>query len=241
MSEEIKKDADGKVIPNDAPKTVPVEEFNKLKEQMDNLNKGIATYRDEAKAANDSAKEIATKYEDLEKKFKEKENIDDDENLTPEERKKFDAFARKSGFVTEKDLKSQEAKSQQENAKAMENQAVSEFLEKHPEYDDDEKWKEVMQEFNLYKTPANITGYRALLERVHKGLNPKARDTAKAEARADIINRSRLSLGGGSQGGAGEGGKDSDIDKLQARYPNLSRDQIETRLAEIDALAKAKK
>lgn len=239
MSEEIKKDADGNPIVE--PKAPTAEEFKKVTDQIENLNKGIATYRDAAKAAEDKATEIATKYEELEKKFKEKEDIDDDDDLSPEERKKFNAFAKKSGFVTEKDLKQEAAKSQTELAKSIENQAVTEFLEKHPEYDKDEEWQKVMEEFNLYRTPTTLTGYRALLDRVHKSINPNAKDKAKAEARAEIINRSRLSLGGGSQGGAGEGGKDADIEKLQARYPNLSRDQIEQRLQEIDALAKDKK
>lgn len=234
MSEEIKKDANGNPI--EEPKAPTAEEFNALKTQLDNLNKGIATYRDEAKAANEKTAEIAKKYEDLEKKFKEKEDIDEDDDLTPEERKKFNAFVKKQGFVTEKDLIDKQRESAVENAKSLEGQAVAEFLEKHPEYDDDEKWKVVMEEFQLYRTPTTLTGYRAILDKVHKSLNPKAKDNAKAEARAEIINRSRLSLGGGSQGGASEDKHEEEIEKLQTKYPNLSRDQIEQRLAEIDAL-----
>ena len=208
-----------------------------MKTQIDNLNKGIASYRDEAKAANDRVKELAQKFEATAEKKLPPKNIE----LSEKDEEKFIAMAEKMGLVKDEDLKAERERFLADSVKNIETTAVNEFLEKHPEFDDDAKWKEVMDEFNLYKTPTNITGYRKLLERVYKSFGDSSvTEKARASARAEIINRSRLSMGGGSQGGADTGDAKA-VEDMQRKYPSLSRDQIENRLAEIKSLYPTKK
>jgi hypothetical protein len=213
--------------------------IEKLNGQVENLNKGIGTYRDEAKAAKETADkatataaEALAKLGEFEKLFQKKEA---GVELTEEEEKKFAAYAKKNNLATKADIAAQRAEAQQGTVKAFEDQAVSEFLEQNPEYDDDEKWKEVMTEFALYRPPTTIAGYRALLNRIHKDLTKAAGDDAQARARAAIINRSKLGLGGGRQS-ASEDEAEAKIDALHKKYPHLSRDQIVERLSEIDKL-----
>lgn len=214
------------------------EAIAKLKEQIDNLTKGIATYRDAAKNAEESAKQAKEAYEAA---LKEREPKVE---LSEEDEKKFESWAKAKGVVTADDLAKERSKYAAEAAKSVANTAITEFLEKHPEYDDDEKWAKVQEEFNLYKTPSDLPGYRSLLDRVHKALSggKDSKERARAEARAEINNRSRLTMGGGSQGtGNGSGEADASIDSLMKRYPNLSREQIESRLNDLKALHANKK
>lgn len=215
-----------------------------LQEQIANLNKGIATYRDEtqiskaAVAAKEA--ELAQARKDLEEAKKAKKD-DDDENievkLNPEDQKKLDAWAKEHGFVTKAEMEAQKAEIFNSSIKNIESQAIDEFLKLHPIYDKDEEWAKVKEQFELYKTPTSLSGYRQLLAKIHKELNPN--DEGSAKARAEIEKKHRLGLGGGNQKG-GEGDAES-IESLQEKYPRLSRAQIETRLAEIKALYKDKK
>lgn len=217
------------------------ETIAKLHEQVDNLNKGIAATRDEAKAAKEAAAE-ATKTATLAtQKLAEFEKLnqkkDDGVSLTAEEEKKLEAYAKKHGLVGKADLEAERARVQGDQIKAYETQAVDEFLAKHPEYDADEKWKEVMTEFSLYRQPTTKTAYSALLERIHKDLSGVAEKDAAAKARADIINRNKLGLGGKSQSGS-EDEAEAELDLLTKKYPNLTRDQIIERLVELKKLSK---
>jgi hypothetical protein len=217
------KEAEGKTI-------------EKLEEQIENLNKGIATTRNEAKTAIEAAKSATDALETFKKENVKKE--EPDETLSPEDQKKFEAWAKQKGIVTQAELQAERNKLAGESAKDVATTAVSEFLEKYPEYDDDEQWQKVQAEFNLYKTPSDIVGYRKLLERVRGDLNPEAKaEKAKAQARAEINKKAALAKGGGSQGATSPNAEfEAEVDKMQAKYPSLSRGQIEARLSELEAL-----
>lgn len=212
------------------------EAIKKLTDQVANLTKGIATYRDEAQAASAAAKEAdkrATEaVEEAKKAAKGKVELD------PKDEAKFKAWADEQGYLTKEAMDAERVRLATESFKTVQTTAVAEFLEKHPEYDDDEKWKEIDSEFKLYKTPTTLPEFRKLLERIHKDVSGDkgTSDRARAEARAELKRRELLQKGGGSQGAGGSGDHEADIDKLQQKYPNLSRDQIEQRLAEINAL-----
>lgn len=213
-----------------------------LKEQVDNLNKGIASTRDGEKLSKEEATKAKAELETTKAKLTELEKNSkkaDEIELSDEDTKKFEAFMKQKGVVTQAEMETEKARIFNESIKTVENQAVTEFLEKHPEYDKDEEWKKVEAEFALYRTPTNITGFRALLARIHKDLSKDSDETVRAKAKADIISKSRLGLGGGSQK-TGDEGHIKDIADLQKRYPNLSQDQIESRLLEIQKMYPAK-
>ncbi len=208
------------------------EEFQKLQESVANLTKGIASYRDETQEANkraESAEKIAKELQEVLDATKE-----DDVNITKEDQEKLDTWAKKQGYVTKGELETERLKISQDSYKQIESQAVSEFLEKHSEYDNDENWSKLKAEFSQYKTPDNLQGYRNILNKIHKDLNGDSKiEDAKAAAKAELINKGRLSLGGGSQKGSSD---EQTIENLQKRYPNLSKEQILERKAQIDAL-----
>lgn len=212
------------------------EVITKLETQVENLNKGIATTRDESKAAIEAAKTATLALENYVKENPTKKPDANETKLSAEEEKKFEAWAKANGVVTQTDLDAERMRIANDSNKSFQSQAVSEFLETHPEYDSDEEWEKVQAEFNLYKTPGDLAGYRKLLDKIHKEMNPGSKTTdtedAKAAVRADIAKREALKRGGGgNQGGNGE--NDAEIDKMQSRYPNLTREQIVTRLSEV--------
>lgn len=211
-------------------------EKDDLKAQIANLNKGIAAYRDEAGNASKTAKELKSELEAIKTILAKKE---DNVILTADEETKFKAFAKKNGLVTKDEMNAQAAKKQNEDFKSIENEAVSEFLKKNPEFDDDAEWKKVIKEFALYRVPTTLAGYKALLEKIRKEIKG---ETGKSESkvRAEIINKGRLGLGGGSQK-TNEEEYEEEIERLTKRYPNLSKDQIEARIAETRSLFTKKK
>jgi len=216
-----------------------------LQEQITNLNKGIATYRDESQASKTAVNEATRKIDQLTKDLEDAKQFkqdDDDDNrkkevkLNPKDQEKLDSWAKENGFVTKAEMDAQKAEIFNTSLKNVENQAVDEFLKAYPKYDKDEEWAKVKDQFDLYKTPNSLSGYRQLLAKIHKELNPG--DDGAAKARAEIDLKKRLGLGGGSQ--KSEDGSET-IESLQTKYPRLSRDQIETRLKEINAIYKDKK
>lgn len=213
----------------------------KLESQIDNLNKGVASTRDEAKAAKE---QLQATRDELAQLKAEKEKVDDEEvQLSPEDEKKFEAWVKKKGFVTEDQMQKERERLQADSFKSIENTAVAEFLEKHPEYDDDEKWEQVKQEFSLYRTPTDLAGYRKLLLKIHKDLGgDDTKEKARAEARAEITKRNALKRGGKGSSAAGDSkDMEADIDEMQDKYPSLSREQIVARLNEMRALYEDKK
>lgn len=226
--------------------------FNELKEQVDNLNKGIASYRDESqsskteaaeakKEANEAKAALATLTADF-KKLSEKRDDPKAPDLTAAEEARFKAYAEKNGLVTKTEFNQERVAEQTAKMKEAENTAVTEFLAKHPEYDEKAKWEEVLESFSQYKVPTTVAGFRNVLEKIHGELSGEGKTKdAKAEAKAEIISRARLSMGGGSQKTGDEGAAEEQLEKYKKRYPNLSEDQILQRLADIDALYPAKK
>lgn len=210
----------------------------KLTEQVENLNKGIASYRDKVDA---SEKVSATAKQEAEAAKAEvarltkliEDAADPDEKPAPklndEDQKRLEAWAKAQGFVTKKEMDEERSRVFNESIKSVEATAIDEFLKSHPEYDQAEEWAKVTKEFGQYRQPTSITGYRQILNKIHKEL--KGTDDAAAQARAEAENRKRLGLGGGSQGGAEE---DTTLEDLQERYPNLSREMIVARLEEIN-------
>jgi len=213
----------------------------KLQEQIENLNKGIATYRGESAASKAAVEAANAKIKTLEEAIATKKDVDTDEKevkLNPEDQKKLDAWAKTNGFVTKDEMEAQKAEIFNASVKNVEAQAVDEFLKTYPKYDKDEEWAKVKEQFELYKSPTSLAGYRSLLSKIYKELNPG--DDGSARARAEIETKKRLGLGGGSQKTGGDGDEET-MESLQAKYPRLTREQIQTRMTELKALYKIKK
>lgn len=212
--------------------------LEELKAQIDNLNKGIAKYRDEAKSIREeSAKQIKAVRDDYEGKISKltasKASDEELPELNAEDQKRLEKWAKTHGFVTKAEMEEKQNEMQRASIQSIEKQAIEEFLEKYPEYKEDEQWEKLKSEFSIYKQPTTIDEYRKLLRKSHIELNPD-----DSRARAELQSKSRLSLGGRSQ--AGNEPSDA-ISKLQEKYPNLSRAQIESRLGELKTLFPDKK
>lgn len=221
--------------------------IEKLQEQLENLNKGIASYRDKATASSEDAKAAREEARQAkEEASKIREAIDkagkeeDDKNapkteLSKSDQEKLEAWAKSQGFVSKNDMEAERTRLFSENLKNVEAQAVEEFTKAHPELNNDQDWPKIKEQFALYKQPTSLTGYRQVLGRIHKDLY--GAETTDAKARAELRTRERLALGGGSQ-------KDEEvkgaIDDLQEKYPHLSRETIVEKLAEINSLATAR-
>ena len=220
-----------------------------LKEQIENLNKGIAKYRDDAgktaKEAADSktaAAAATAKVAELEKLINEAKDPDEKApaKLSPEDEKRLESWAREHNFVTKEEMDKERIRLQADTLRNIETQAVEEFLRQYPQYTDEKEFAKVKEQFALYKQPTSLTGYRNILKKIHGEF--KGGDDAAARARAAIETRKRLALGGG-----GTGKDDNDVsekmDELRERYPHLSEQQIVDRLTEINdsVAAKAKK
>jgi hypothetical protein len=219
----------------------PIEEKSevvKLQEQIANLEKGIATERGQRH-------ETETKYSTLDTELRELKAkvgtaLDPKPvELKPDDEEKLEAFAKKKGFVTAEELQTERARLAEQTIKSYETQAVTEFLEKHPEADDNEVWAKVQEEFQLYKQPNNLVTYRALLNRVWEDVNDKkgkAREEGKAAAKAEAATNARLALGGGTQPSDTD---DTDSpESLQKKYPHLSKEQIASTKSELAAIIK---
>jgi hypothetical protein len=214
-----------------------------LASQIENLNKGIASYRDKTTAAEtialEAKKEVDSFKAEIERlktdAAKGKKGDDAETQLAPDDQKKLDAWAKQNGYITKEELEQEKGRLFNESLQNVESQAIDEFVKSHPEYDNDELWGKVKEQFAQYKQPTSITGYRNLLTKIHKEL--KGDSEAAAKARAAEENRKRLGLGGGSGGGSAS---DTTLEDLRTKYPNLSEDVIQSRLEEINSLAKAR-
>ena len=214
------------------------EELSKLKEQIEGLNKGISSYRSDLKGIKAENQTLKEELEVLKAVSNDDDEDDDELDLHPDDQKKLEIWKRKAGLLTKGELEEQKRLEQIQSQKSVESQAVSEFLEKNPEFDTDENWPVVMKEFSLYRTPSTLSGYKELLNKIKKdlvGSPEKAREEGKAQAMAELKTKSRLSLGGGNKGSPEQ---EEQIAKLQEKYPHLTRDAIERRVAEIDSIYK---
>lgn len=216
---------------SDSDQSDKAQDLAKIQEQITNLNKGIATSREEARVAKAEADKLKEQLAQLQDKNKPEDEVE----LHPEDMKKLEAWAKKQGLVTQKELEAQKAQLVQESTRSMAQTAVDEFLAKHKEYDDDAKWQALQKEFALYKMPTTITEYRKILNRIHKDISGDDEEEAEARAKAKQANTSRLKLGGGSQSSSPA---EQTVEDLQKKYPHLSKEMIEQRLADLKALQK---
>jgi len=215
-----------------------------LTEQVGNLNKGIAKYRDEAsnatkaaeaakaeaKAAKEEAASVKAAIEGAKDEDDEKEI-----KLSPSDQKKLDSWAKAQGYVTKEEMAKESQRVYAESIKQVESQAVDEFLKAHPDLNKDEEWKKIGEQFALYKQPTTLAGYRQVLNKIHNELYGD--EDKDAKARAAIENRKRLALGGGN---SKADDAESQIDDYAEKYPHLSREQITSRLKEINDLAEGR-
>ena len=223
---------------NSSTQTVTPETIEKLSNQITQLNQGIASERTARKAAEQNVAQLS---KDLEE-FKGKVDFESEEEkieLSKEDEKKLETWARQKGFVTAEEQQAERQRLQVQTLAAVQSDSVTEFLSTHPELDDDAKWAQVQAAFNEYKTPITKAATLKLLNKVAKELGydtQKKSDTDEmAKAKARMINNGRLSLGGGQQSSGQQDGTVT-VEDLQRKYPNLSRDQIEARVSEINAL-----
>lgn len=222
--------------------------IEKLQEQLENLNKGIASYRDkantsseDAKAAREEARLAKEEASEIRKAIEKAGKEEDDKKgdpkteLSKSDQEKLESWAKTQGFVSKTDMEAERTRLFSENLKNVETQAVDEFTKAHPELNNDQEWPKIKEQFALYKQPTSLTGYRQVLGRIYKDLYGD--ETADAKVRAEIRTRERLALGGGSQ-------KDEEvkgaIDDLQEKYPHLARETIVEKLKEINDLATAR-
>lgn len=215
-----------------------------LSAQIENLNKGIAKYRDdasnaskEAAAAKAEAKTALEEAARVKAAIEEAKEPDDPEiKLSPSDQKKLESWAQGQGFVTKEEMDAERQRVFAESIKSIESQAVDEFLKSHPELNKDEEWKKIAEQFQIfYKQPSTLSGYRQILDKIYKEIYGEEDTVSKA--RAAIETRKRLSLGGGNQKA---GDEESLIDSYSERYPHLSREQISARVKEINELAEAR-
>ena len=210
-------------------------EVTELKKKQSDLNQGIAKYRDDSKTNNQKVKELNDQIVKLQTKLKESDESGEDVSV---EEKALAKLLKKKGYVTKAELEEFKKTQSKTSATSIRDQAVTEFLNDFPQYDDNEEFAKIAKEFQLYKTPTSLTGYKNLLKRIHKTLSGTSSEKKGAnKLRAKMANKSRLSLGGGSQK---DGGNAEQLENLEKKYPNLSREQIETRLEEIDAITPKK-
>lgn len=225
---------------NSNPEVKETPSVEVLQQQIENLNKGIAKYRDEAQAAIAKVNETESKFNSLKSEIESKKSINEEEefdNLSKEDQKRLEVWAKKQGFVTKEEVEVERQRLQIESIQNIESQAIDEFLKQHPEYEKEEEWTKLKSLFGEYKQPTSLAKYRQILSTIHSQLNPdESRGAAKA--RAEIETKRRLGLGGGSQ--RTNDGSEETIDSLMEKYPRLSRDQIESRLAEIKSLYPSK-
>lgn len=215
-----------------------------LVKQVENLNKAVAGYRDEARSATEKAKTVETTFEAYKKEVEPKLKViagepKEDTSLSDEDQKRLEKWASDKGFVRKEEFETEKAKLQLESIQTAQNTAVNEFLAKYPKYDDKTEWDKVLSEFQQYKVPSNVEGFRKLLTKIHKDLNGGVvEDDAVAKAKAQDIQRSRLGLG---RGATGYDPSTETVESLQTRYPRLSKEQIEARLADLKSIYPEKK
>ncbi len=210
-----------------------------LVKQVENLNKAVAGYRDEARTASEKAKTTETAFEAYKKEVEPKLKViagepKEDASLSDEDQKRLEKWASDKGFVKKEEFEAEKAKLSLQSIQTAQDTAVNEFLSKYPKYDDKTEWDKVLAEFQQYKVPSTVDGFRKILTKIHKELNGgKVEDDAVAKAKVQDQVRSRLGLG---HGATGYDASKETVESLQARYPRLSKEQIEGRLADLKSI-----
>lgn len=233
MAEETKSEEKSSETPDLDTLKKENEEF---RQKQENLNQGIAKYRDEAQKSSQQVKDLEERLGKLESSS---EVEGEEVKLAPQDEAKLEAWLKNKGLVTKAEFEQIKGQQNQVAQQELHNQAVTEFLEKHSEYNTDENWKEIQAQFGLYRTPTTLQNYRKVLEKIHKDLSiPNAEKRGGDKARAEMTTKGRLSLGGGSQKSSTQ---DEEIENLTKKYPHLSKEQIEDNLKDVDALYPDKK
>ncbi len=210
-----------------------------LEKKHSDLNQGIAKYRDEAQKYQKQAGDLETTVQELKDKIEGMKGteVGDEVELSTEDRAKLEAWAKNQGFVTKTELAQRQSQEDITKQQELEGQAVAEFLKDNPEFDTKEDWEKIKKEFSdFYRTPTTLAGYKKILNKIVETLSGSdAERRGGDKVRAALANKSRLSLGGGSQK-SGSDKNENALEDLQKKYPNLSREEIEFRLKEIDSL-----
>lgn len=223
---------------NDNNNKVTPETIIKLEGQITQLNQGIASERSARKTAEGNVAKLSKDLEEFKSKV-EIAAVEETVDLSKEDEKKLEAWARQQGFVTTAELNAEKLRIQNANLATIQSEAVTEFLTTFPSLNDDTVWAKVQAAFQEYRTPGTKAATLKILNKIATdlGVMPKGKtsetdDIARAKAR--MINNGRLTLGGGQQSSGTDGTQT--VEDLQRKYPNLSRDQIESRLSEIAQL-----
>ena len=222
---------------------VTPEALAKLEGQVQQLNQGIASERSARKAAEQNFAKVSQDLEEFKSKVEfssEEETVE----LSKEDEKKLEAWARSKKFVTADEQQAERLRMQNASLATIQSEAVTEFLSEHPDLNDDAKWPAVQAAFQRFKIPTTKRATREILDEIAEKMGSKtsrkASDTDDiARAKARLINNGRLSLGGGQQTSGSDGAQS--VEDLQRKYPSLSREQIESRLSEIGSLYSKKK
>lgn len=221
---------------------VTPEAIAKLEQQVQQLNQGIASERTARKTAEQNVTKLSKDLDD----FKSKVEFSSEEGtieLSKEDEKKLKSWAAQQGFVTIEQQQAERQRLQAQNLATIQKETVDEFLSDHPDLNSDEKWPLVQAEFQKFKTPMTKKATREILDGVaekmgSQGVRKSSETDEVARAKAKMINNGRLTLGGGQQSTSSDG--EQTVEDLQRKYPNLSRDQIESRLSEIKGLYSGK-
>lgn len=234
MSDENPKDGNQASSPE---LTEALEEITKLKEQTENLTKGIAKYRDESQESKQLLNETLEDNRNLHAKIEGLSSGDNDEDidLSPDDEKRLQAYMKKQGFMTKEELEIQKREDKQKTQKQIQEESLNRFLEKNPNLkDDDDAWKKFASEFKRYVAPTSADGYDKLFSEVKDKVMPKTEEEDNTNTGAGTTEKKHLSFGGGSSPQK----KDTKIEDLKNKYPSLSKDQITERLSEIDEIQK---
>ena len=150
-------------------------------------------------------------------------------------------LAKKAGLVTKEESEASRREASIVEQGKIQKEAVTSFMEKYPEYDDDEKWNKLNNMMNdqFGSVPKSKTGIIAALESIRIQLDgDSGKETMKKEIedelRAKQQTASRLALGG-----TGKTATAKTSDEVEAMYNKyngrLSREIIKEQLDEINS------
>jgi len=156
------------------------------------------------------------------KDLAEKEGYSEDELRATT--KIIDKILPQMGYVPKSEL-------EKSTYKNIQNEAVDDFLEKNPEFDSDEKWTELMDEFSLYKLPATKKGISRVLERCKKEITGENESNTEVKILARQKKNQTASIGSGGSGASQT--KKQTISEVQLQKLRESSDFTEQELKEM--------
>lgn len=208
---------------------VPKEELETLLKDKENLNRGIAKYRDESQTKSTRIKELEDKIAELSQVIPNEEAID--------------SLLEKKGYVRKDDLEKLENEKKAQELLNIKNTSINKFLEDNPEFNKDEMWNKFNEEFtNNYREQTTQQGWNRVFDKIKNNLGgSNLKEQGKVEAMIEQKEKSRLSLGGGSQGSSST--KEDNVESFMKQRPNLkaTKEQLKQQEAELNALYPDKK